>query len=93
MTEIEEQQIIDVFNTKEAKADFSVVVSYDDIEAKNYSLSAGQYFDVKIVYVDITTDEFNAKVENFNSNLQTLFEQSQSLEYDIKSNLKTLKYE
>ena len=89
----EEQQIIDVFNTKEAKADFSVVVSYDDIEAKNYSLSAGQYFDVKIVYVDITTDEFNAKVENFNSNLQTLFEQSQSLEYDIKSNLKTLKYE
>jgi type I restriction enzyme M protein len=93
LTEIEEQQIIDVFNTKEAKADFSVVVSYDDIEAKNYSLSAGQYFDVKIVYVDITTDEFNAKVENFNSNLQTLFEQSQSLEYDIKSNLKTLKYE
>ena len=91
LTEIEEQQIIDVFNTKEAKADFSVVVSYDDIEAKNYSLSAGQYFDVKIVYVDITTDEFNAKVENFNSNLQTLFEQSQSLEYDIKSNLKTLK--
>jgi len=93
LTEIEEQQIIDVFNTKEAKDDFSVVVSYDDIEAKNYSLSAGQYFDVKIVYVDITTDEFNAKVENFNSNLQTLFEQSQSLEYDIKSNLKTLKYE
>ena len=30
--------------------DFSVVVSYDDIAAKNYSLSAGQYFDVKIEY-------------------------------------------
>ena len=47
LTKAEEQQIIDVFNAKEAVDDFSVVVSYDDIKNKNYSLSAGQYFEVK----------------------------------------------
>ncbi|MGB4882800.1 MAG: class I SAM-dependent DNA methyltransferase, partial [Neisseria sp.] len=48
LTPEEEQQIIDVFNTKRTVEDLSVAVSYDEIEAKNYSLSAGQYFDVKI---------------------------------------------
>ncbi len=57
----EEQQIIDVFNDKQAVEDLSVAVSYEDITAKNYSLSAGQYFEVKIEYVDITPDEFKAK--------------------------------
>ncbi|MTI20904.1 SAM-dependent DNA methyltransferase, partial [Fulvivirga sp. RKSG066] len=54
----EEDRIIETFNKKEPVDDFSVVVSYDEIEAKNYSLSAGQYFEVKIEYVDITEDEF-----------------------------------
>ncbi|MBP6585032.1 MAG: SAM-dependent DNA methyltransferase, partial [Flavobacterium sp.] len=40
----EEDYIITTFNNHEAKEDFSVVVSYEDIKAKNYSLSAGQYF-------------------------------------------------
>ena len=42
--------------------DFSMVVGYDEIKAKNYSLSAGQYFEVKIDYVDISTDEFAQKM-------------------------------
>jgi type I restriction enzyme M protein len=51
LSEAEEDRIIAVFNGKEAVEDFSVVVSYDEIAAKNYSLSAGQYFEVKIEYV------------------------------------------
>lgn len=88
----EEQQIIDVFNAKEAKEDFSVVVSYEDIKAKNYSLSAGQYFEVKIEYVDITQEEFAAKMKGFESNLESLFAESKSLEKEIKGNLKSLNY-
>ena len=42
----EENQIIETFNAKEAVDDFSEVMSYEDIAAKNYSLSAGQYFEV-----------------------------------------------
>ncbi|MGO3346565.1 MAG: HsdM family class I SAM-dependent methyltransferase [Marinomonas sp.] len=93
LTPAEEQQIIDVFNAKEAVEDFSVAVSYSDIEAKNYSLSAGQYFDVKIEYVDITPEQFAEKMQGFSSNLDSLFDQSRELEADIKKQLAGLKYE
>ncbi len=53
--------------------DFSVVVSYDEIKAKNYSLSAGQYFEVKIEYVDITQEEFEARLKGFTDNLDEMF--------------------
>ncbi|MBE7628407.1 HsdM family class I SAM-dependent methyltransferase [Tenacibaculum piscium] len=89
----EEQQIIDVFNNKEAKEDFSVVVSYDEIKAKNYSLSAGQYFEVKIEYTDISSDEFTAKMKGFEDNLESLFTESKGLEKEIQHNLKGLKYD
>lgn len=89
----EEQRIIDVFNAKLAEEDFSVVVSYDDIVAKSYSLSAGQYFDVKIEYLDITPEEFNAKMKTFSDNLESLFSQSRELEAEIKKQLVGLKYE
>ena len=92
LTADEEQQIIDVFNAKEAVEDFSVAVSYDEIEAKNYSLSAGQYFDVKIEYVDITPEQFAEKMQGFTSNLDSLFSQSRELEAEIKKQLAGLKY-
>jgi type I restriction enzyme M protein len=89
----EEQRIIDTFNAKEAVEDFSVAVSYDEIEAKNYSLSAGQYFDVKIEYVDITPVQFAEKMRGFTSNLDSLFSQSRDLEAEIKKQLVGLKYD
>lgn len=92
LTADEEQQIIDVFNAKEAVEDFSVAVSYSDIEAKNYSLSAGQYFDVKIEYVDITPEQFAEKMQSFTSNLDSLFSQSRELETEIKKQLAGLKF-
>ena len=93
LNEAEEQQIIDVFNDKEPKEKFSVVVSYEDIKAKNYSLNAGQYFEVKIEYTDITALEFKAKMNAFESNLVELFAESKSLEKNILNNLKASKYE
>lgn len=93
LSEAEEQQIIDVFNAKKAKDDFSVVVGYDEIKAKNYSLSAGQYFEIKIEYVDITAKEFKTKMESFEDNLSGLFEESKELEKEIHNNLKSLNYE
>lgn len=89
----EEQQIINTFNSKEVLEDFSVAVSYEDIEAKNYSLSAGQYFDVKIEYIDITPEQFAEKMQGFTSNLDTLFKQSRGLEAVIQKQLAGLKYE
>ncbi len=93
LQESEEDRIIDTFNRKEVKDNFSVVVRYDDIKAKNYSLSAGQYFEVKIEYVDITHDEFKAKMKGFTDNLNNLFDKSHDFEKEINKQLSGLKYE
>jgi type I restriction enzyme M protein len=89
----EEDKIIDTFNTKTTLEDFSVVVSYDAIKAKNYSLSAGQYFEVKIEYTDITPQEFATKMQTFEHNLGNMFAESKTLEMEIQNNLKSLQYE
>lgn len=93
LTPEEEQRIIQTFNEKKVDDDFSVVVSYDEIKQKNYSLSAGQYFDVKIEYVDITPDEFQAKMKGYEENLDKMFAENRMLEAEILTNLKGLKYE
>jgi type I restriction enzyme M protein len=93
LTEEEEQRICEVFNNKWSEEDFSVVVSYDDIAAKNYSFSAGQYFDVKIEYTDMTPEQFAAKMKGFTENLESLFSQSRELEAEIKKQMSRLEYE
>nr|WP_157713678.1 class I SAM-dependent DNA methyltransferase [Escherichia coli] len=93
LTEEEEQRICEVFNNKWSEEDFSVVVSYDDIAGKNYSFSAGQYFDVKIEYADMTPEQFAEKMKGFTDNLESLFSQSLELEAEIKMQMAGLKYE
>jgi type I restriction enzyme M protein len=93
LTSDEELKIISTFNEKKVDDDFSVVVSYDEIKQKNYSLSAGQYFDVKIEYVDITPEEFQTKMKGYEENLEKMFAEGKKLEVEIMNNLKGLKYE
>ncbi|EPN1628664.1 HsdM family class I SAM-dependent methyltransferase [Cronobacter turicensis] len=93
LTECEEKRICEAFNNKWSEEDFSVVVSYDDIAAKNYSFSAGQYFDVKIEYTDMTPEQFAAKMKGFTENLESLFSQSRELEAEIKKQMAGLKYD
>lgn len=88
----EEQKIIDAFKTDKSVEDFSVVVSFDEIKAKNYSFSAGQYFDIKIEYVDITKEEFENKLTKFNENLKGYFSESKKIEKEILENLEKIKY-
>jgi type I restriction enzyme M protein len=83
-------KIVNTFLNKEAIDDFSVAVTYDEIKEKNYSLSAGQYFDIKIEYVDITEEEFNARIANYQSTLAKQFEESHKLEMEILSQLKQM---
>ncbi|GAA4026440.1 class I SAM-dependent DNA methyltransferase [Flavobacterium cheonhonense] len=93
LTAEEEAHIIKTFNNKTAVEDLSVVVTKQQVIDKNYSFSAGQYFEVKIDYVDITPEEFADKIKSFESNLESLFSESKLLEIEIKSNLKGLKYD
>lgn len=89
----EEQRIVNTFNAKTPEDDFSVIVTYEQIKEKNHSLSAGQYFDVKIEYVDITHQEFEAKMSGYKANLSKLFAESKELEMEIQKQLEGLAHE
>jgi type I restriction enzyme M protein len=87
------QKIIDTFNNKEQVDDFSVLVDYDQIEQKKMSFSAGQYFEVKIEYVELTPEEFTEKMDNYTKELQELFAEGDKLQKDILEQLGKVRYE
>lgn len=86
-------KIIDTFNDQETVDDFSVVVDYEEIVAKKLSFSAGQYFEIKIEYVELTADEFKEKMEGFTKRLDGLFAEGRELEEEIKKQMGWLRYE
>lgn len=85
--------IVKTFANMEVVDDFSVAVTYADIIEKKYALAAGQYFDVKIEYVDMTQDEFNAKMAEYQTELIKLFDEGDKLQKEIIEQLKKVKYE
>lgn len=92
LRDFEVDKIVEVFQNKESVDDFSVAVTYDEIKEKGYSLSAGQYFDIKIDYVDITEDEFNNRMAAYKAELSAQFEESHRLESEILKQLDSLKF-
>ena len=93
LTKEEETQIIETFIAKEKVDDFSVLVTYDEVKAKNYSLSAGQYFEIKIDYVDISAEEFEQNMKKYKESLSQLFAKSHELEKEIEKQMEGLRYE
>jgi type I restriction enzyme M protein len=93
LSSADEEKIISAFKAKQPIEDFFVLLDYAEIAAKNYSFSAGQYFDVKIEYVDMTADEFAAKMNDYKSKLSEMFAQGRILETDIMNKLSKIKYE
>ena len=85
-------KIVNTFRNRIAEDGFSVTVSYDEVKEKGYSLSAGQYFDIKIDYVDITEDEFNNRMDEYKNNLTEMFAESHRLEAEIMQQLDSLKF-
>jgi len=88
----EEQKIIDTFINRKEVDDFSKIVSFKKISEKNNSFSVGQYFEVKMEYVEITEEEFNKKMHDFEIELSALFEKSSELDKKIISDMKSLKF-
>lgn len=89
----EEEVIIKAFSTSEEMPDFSVILSYDEIISKNYSLSAGQYFDIKVSHIDLTQDEFKSRLDEHKENLERLFNEDKEQQSLITRSLEDLDYE
>ena len=88
----EVKKIVDTFRSKKIVEDFSVVKKYKDIKEKNCSLSAGQYFDIKIEYVGITEEEFNKRIAEKKETLKNLFKKSADLGREILKSLDSLEF-
>ena len=86
------EKIVSTFRNKEVVDDFSVTPTFDEIKEKGYSFSAGQYFEIKINYVDITEEEFNKRMSNYESTLTAQFEESHQLEKEILKQLHSISF-
>lgn len=73
--------------------DFSITVSLKDIKDKNYSFSAGQYFPVKIEYVELTQEEFDEKMDKYQKEINKLFDKSEQLGRSLHKSLENINYE
>ena len=92
LTDEEIEKIVKTFRNKKAVDDFSVAVTYDQIKEKGYVLSAGQYFDIRIEYVDISEEEFNVQMKADTDELNAMFDESHKLEKEIKKQLASLSF-
>lgn len=81
------KKIIDTYINRETCDDFSVKPATDEIKEKNYSFSAGQYFEVKIEYVDISEEEFLNKMNAYRSALDKKFSEGHRLESEIMNQI------
>ena len=91
LSDAEIEHIINTFNAGRPVEDFCVTISDDQIKEKKYSFSAGQYFEVKIEYVNLTPAEFAEKMQGFQTRLQAMFEEGHRLEQEIKEQLGRVK--
>jgi len=89
----EENLIIQTFNNHKPVEDVAVLVSYEEIQEKSYSLSAGQYFEIKTQYIEITSADFEKKMRGYKNTLSELFEESKNLEKNILNELSKVSYE
>ena len=86
-------KVINTFNVGKSENDFCVAVSYEDIEAKKMSFSAGQYFETSIQYIKITQEEYNCKIKHYLDKLNILFKKGHLLEKEIQIQMEQVKYE
>ena len=87
------EKIISTFDNNEIIEDFSVLVDYEEIKEKNYSFAAGQYFEVKIEYVELSQEEFNNRIKQSSIRLDSYSHEGKKLEASIKQRLEELHYE
>lgn len=85
--------IIDIFNNKRVVEKKSVIVDFEKIEQKKYSLSATQYFEAKLEYRKFTPEEFDREVDTVIKKLQESFIVNDKLNSALIDKLRGLNYD
>jgi len=85
------KKIVNDFINHRVVDDFTVSVSFEQIKDKNYSFSAGQYFEIKIEYIDMTKKEFDQKIKDFKNQFNSLLKNNSDLSTSLLKELEELK--
>ncbi len=91
LSDEEMNRIVDVFNNRKVEDDFSVIATIDELKEKNCSFSAGQYFEIKITYVDITPEEFQQQLAQHIETINALTAEGAELDKQINKQLAKLR--
>ena len=89
----DEDLIIKTINNKEVIDGFSVLVDNEKLKQKSYSFGAGQYFETKFEYSELSPEEFEEKIETTKFRLEKMFKESKSLENKLFEKLSSLEYD
>ena len=92
LTEEEELLIIETFNKRNEKDDFSIIVDHKSVKERNYSFAPGQYFTIPVEYSPMTTAEFEKYFKGEIAILKERFERSKKLELEIVKKLQSLDF-
>lgn len=92
LSDADEQLIIDTFKKHESTDELAALAIYDDMADKDFSFSAKQYFDVKLNYVEITEEEYHARIADFSQRYADMRKKGSALDDTIESIVKKLQY-
>lgn len=81
LSEEEREKLINAFKKRKEEPEFSVLVSNEDIIENSYSISAGQYVDVKVEELDFDIDE---RLESLSHEISNLITESQTIDKTLK---------
>lgn len=93
LRDFEIEQIVEAFRGRMNVEALSIVVNYPEIQEKNYSLSAGQYFDIRINYSPLTVDEFELFLQDHKHRLELLMNESDTLRAQLFDGLDNLRFD
>ena len=86
----DELKIINAFNANNSTDGFCAKVTTDQIEAKKYTWSVGQYFDIKIPFIELSEKEFEDKINQYSADIEELFASGKTIQESIQSNIKRI---
>lgn len=83
LSEDDINKIIETSKDRKAIDDFSVLADFNEIKDNNYSFSAGQYFELKINFVNLTQEQFTNKLRSYKEDINNLTNSNKKLELEL----------
>ena len=93
LSNIEVEMIEKAFIDGDSVEDFSIKTTNENIKNNEYSLSAGQYFEIKVERLELTPEQFEEKRKEHLNTLTELFEKEKQITTDILEGIEKIKYE